>query len=357
MGEARHTDTSPASAALALWIDRRVDRFEAALLAVHGALRPRIEEYLAGSSGTQRQLLLRELLSVELEVRRRRGELPVADEYLSRFPADAAVVADVFGEDNLGTSPEADSVSLQVCTIASAEPPTSTRLGAHDTAEATRHRELRGGAMGSYRVVREVGRGGMGTVYQAYDPQLDRFVAIKVLSHVLCGDRDAVQQFLVEARAAAAIDHPNVATVFEIGQLVDGNFFIAMGYYEGQTLKDRLAGGPLGVTETWEIATQIARGLEAAHRRGIVHRDIKPSNLLLTREGVVKLVDFGLARMDRWQHAKEGNPLGTLAYMSPEQLRGKVVDARTDLWSLGVVVYELLTARHPFRTENAEADD
>lgn len=216
--------------------------------------------------------------------------------------------------------------------------------------------ELRPGhTVGHYRIVERIGAGGMGTVYRARDTRLDREVALKFLpAHVSAGD-DAEKRLLLEAKTAASLDHPNVCTVHEIGETDDGRLFIAMALYEGETLKDHLQRGPLSVKETIEIAVQIARGLAAAHARGIVHRDVKPGNVILTTGGTVKLLDFGLAKLADSTLTRPGATPGTVVYMSPEQARGDPLNRRTDLWSLGIVLYEMLTGVRPFRGGNDHA--
>lgn len=214
---------------------------------------------------------------------------------------------------------------------------------------------LVGQTVGKYRVLERVGGGGMGIVYKAIDTKLDRTVALKFLQSRLGTDDSAAERFRLEARAVAALEHPNVCTLHEIGETEDGQLYLTMPLYEGETLQQRIARGPLPVGEAVGIATQIARGLAKAHARGIVHRDIKPSNVLVTSDGVVKVLDFGIAKLADVTLTGAAGPLGTVAYMSPEQLQGARVDHRTDLWSLGVVLYEMLTGRHPFLTGGAGA--
>ncbi len=206
-----------------------------------------------------------------------------------------------------------------------------------------------GREVGRYRILAQVGRGGMGTVYRAHDPRLGRDVALKFLPSHLRASGEAEERLLIEARAAAALEHPNVCTVYEIGETEDGQPFIAMALYQGETLKERLRRGPLLPAEAVDVAIQMARGLGAAHERGILHRDVKPGNVMLTGEGTVKLLDFGLAKMADVGVTRPGTTPGTLAYMSPEQVQGEALDRRTDLWSLGVVLYEMLTGERPFR--------
>src|SRR5215467_4158812 len=209
-----------------------------------------------------------------------------------------------------------------------------------------------------YRLEERLGAGGMGVLYRATDLKLGRAVAIKLLARHLVSDETAKARFVREARAASALDHPNIATIYEIEE-AKGELFIAMALYEGETLQQRLEKGRFGVEEALEVLRQVALGLEAAHRVGIVHRDIKPANVLITNTGTVKILDFGLAKLVSDSKAQTmteaGQAMGTILYMSPEQLRGESVDARSDLWSLGVLAYELLAGASPFQTERNAA--
>jgi formylglycine-generating enzyme required for sulfatase activity len=204
-----------------------------------------------------------------------------------------------------------------------------------------------GETVSHYRVLEELGGGAMGVVYKAQDTRLKRLVALKFLPPALTRDADAKQRFVQEAEAASALDDPHVGTIYDIDESADGRVFIAMAFYEGETLKKHIQRGPLPIDRAVSFATQIAQGLAAAHEAGIVHRDIKPANVMITRRDEVKIVDFGIAKLSGADLTRTGSSLGTVAYMAPEQFRG-LVDARVDLWALGIVLYEMLTGRRPF---------
>jgi eukaryotic-like serine/threonine-protein kinase len=212
--------------------------------------------------------------------------------------------------------------------------------------------DQRGREIAHYRILDEMGRGGMGVVYRARDVRLDRVVALKFLTSSLTSVEDAKRRFMAEARAASAIEHPNVASLYEIGETEDGRTYLVFACYDGETLDARIARGPAPWEEAVALTRQIAAGLTAAHAKGVVHRDIKPGNIMLTPDGWVKILDFGVATMSGTEGAGRRQRLGTPSYMSPEQIRGEHVDARADLWSLGVVFYELLTGEKPFRNDH-----
>ena len=209
-------------------------------------------------------------------------------------------------------------------------------------------------AVGRYEIVRRLGSGATGVVYLARDPSLGRHVALKLLSPQLSHDVTGVRRFTDEARAASRLDNPHITAVYEIGRSGDDRLFIAMAYHEGETLRDRIARGAVPVAEAVRIAGDVADGLSAAHAQGIVHRDIKPENILLTARGAC-IVDFGIAKVAGETLTRTGAAVGTAAYMSPEQTRGARVDCRSDLWSLGVVLYEMITGHRPFRADGGEA--
>jgi TolB-like protein/Tfp pilus assembly protein PilF/tRNA A-37 threonylcarbamoyl transferase component Bud32 len=210
-----------------------------------------------------------------------------------------------------------------------------------------------GKTISHYKILKKLGGGGMGVVYKAEDTKLKRIVALKFLPPELIRDEEAKQRFIHEARAASALDHPNICTIHEIGGTEDGKMFIAMAYYEGETLKKKIERGALAADEALKLALQIASGLSKAHEKGIIHRDIKPANVMVTSDGVAKIVDFGLAKAaGRTVLTKDNTTVGTVAYMSPEQAQGEAMDHRTDIWSFGVVFYEMITGQLPFRGEH-----
>ncbi len=214
-----------------------------------------------------------------------------------------------------------------------------------------------GKTISHYQILEKIGGGGMGEVYKAMDTKLHRPVAMKFLPPDLIRDEEARQRFVHEARAASALDHPNIGTIYEIDES-DGHFFIAMAYYEGDTLKDKIeyAKPALNTKEVINITIQIAQGLVRAHSKNIVHRDIKPANILMTEDGQVKIIDFGLAKLKgHTMLTKTGTTLGTVAYMSPEQTRGEMVDQRSDIWAVGVMLYQMLAGELPFKGDYEQA--
>ena len=223
-----------------------------------------------------------------------------------------------------------------------------------------------GTKLGPYEILAPIGAGGMGEVYRAKDPRLGREVAVKVLPASFSQDPDRLKRFEQEARAAGVLNHPGITAVYDFGTAADQSPYIVTELLEGETLRNRLLTGPLPVRKAIDYAVQIAKGLAAAHEKGIVHRDLKPENLFLTKDGRVKILDFGLAKLkpETGQDGKTdmntvsgatepGVVLGTMGYMSPEQVRGKAADRRSDLFAFGTILYEMLAGQRAFRGDTA----
>ncbi len=224
-------------------------------------------------------------------------------------------------------------------------------------------RELRvitmiGQTLSHYRILEKIGEGAMAVIFKARDERIGRIVALKLLPpYISSAGKESIrlarQRFILEAIAASSLDHRHIGTIYEIAETEGGETFIAMAYYEGESLEQKISRGPLELDEAITITMQMAQALVKVHQNGIVHRDIKPANILVTKEGSAKLIDFGLAKLaDATRITRRGTTVGTLAYMSPEQAGGDDVDERTDLWSLGVVLFEMLTGQRAFRGDN-----
>ena len=211
-----------------------------------------------------------------------------------------------------------------------------------------------GDHIGHHQIIEQIGAGGMGIVYQAFDTRLQRHVALKFLPASLHDDEASRQRFMSEARAASRLDHPNICVIHDVDETPEGHMYITMPHYQGETLAARLKRGRVALPDTLAIAIQVADGLAAAHARDIVHRDIKPANIMLTEQGMVKLLDFGIAKMANNKLTGSGMNVGTLAYMAPEQLHGQEMDGRADIWALGVTTYEMLTGKTAFDGKGAK---
>ena len=314
-------------------LDRLCDAFEKAWKS-DSLTSPQLEDYLNQLPAELHSAALRELLSIERSYRRRRG-LPFSiDGYRSRFPQFIANLE--------GALPDSSSEAIRI------------QLAA-------------GQQFGHYTVAEWIGAGGMGAVYRAIDHKLQREVALKTLHNRLDWDAEALERIRVEARSLAALNHPNIVTVHDFFEL-EGIACIVLELLEGETLADRLRRGAIPPPETLRLASQLARGLAAAHDRNIVHRDLKPRNIFITRDGVPKLLDFGLARLigpasvppsseGDVSATAHGTRIGTVGYMSPEQVRGEPVDARSDVFSFGCVLYETLHGNAPFRRSTISETD
>ena len=322
MKDAGRTDPDPIFPSRMRRLDDAYVRFDAEWQA---GRRPRIEDYLDGLSEADRTRLLRDLLAVELEFRRGRGEGPTPEDYETRFPGQSSVIVEVFDR------------------TASWMPAQTLSHGSVSLPEK----------FGRYRVLSRLGGGGMGAVYLAHDSKLDRHVAMKVPLFTDADGPPVAERFLREARAAAALHHPNLCPIHDVGQ-IEGIFFLTMAHIEGRSLSDHLRDGrPIEFRKAAILVRSLALAMAEAHRAGVIHRDLKPSNIMITRRGVPVIIDFGLARRTGRNDVRltaSGAALGTPAYMPPEQLKGLRADVGpcSDIYSLGVVLYELLAGQLPF---------
>lgn len=298
---------------IALLVDKICDQFESSWKA---GSRPSIESFLSEVDVSTRPTLLTELIQVDICYRRQLGELPHLGEYLSRFPNESLAIASIDADSNGELEP-------------TAEPP---------------------GKLAGYQLIQIIGSGSFGKVWKAWDETVCRFVAIKVPKEDVLPSSPIVQNFEREAKAAARLVHPNVVTVYE-ADFFDGAFYIACQYVDGPTLEELFKQQPPSHKDSAKIIAKLADGLSHAHSMNLVHRDIKPANILMNPQGEPLLTDFGLAKWMDTLHtiAGRGEVIGTVPYMSPEQATGGVIDVRSDVWSLGVVLYELLTRFRPFQ--------
>jgi serine/threonine protein kinase len=337
-------------------VDEACDRFEGAWRA---GQRPRIEEYLAAAPEPERPELLRQLLALEVELRSEEGENPTPEEYQRRFPGHAELIEAVFAQasrDGSGrTSDSREGATTphrppapQAAGDAGPPPPSGSPPPVPDS-------------ISRYRVVRRLGAGAFGDVYLAHDGVMDRQVAIKVPSVRLLATERAREEFLREARSVSRLQHEGIVRAHDFGQEADGRCYIVYEFIDGASLAERIkpertAADPLPPDEAARIVAQVAEALHYAHLQGLVHRDIKPANILLDQEGRPKVADFGLAVREEDLAGERGRLAGTLQYMSPEQVRreGHRLDGRSDIYSLGVVLYELLCGRRPFTATTSD---
>ncbi|MDZ4689426.1 MAG: protein kinase, partial [Planctomycetaceae bacterium] len=329
-------------------IDLQCDRFEAEFASDK---RPRLEEFLGDVAESVRLPLFRGLLELELELRRRAGELPQRDDYAKRFEPYASIVDLVFAELNAGPSRRfsARSAARDSSVKGTAA---DTSQGPSRPAPAEPSPPLT--QVARFLIEKRLGEGAFGAVYKARDPQLDRDVALKVPHAGALSSKDDRERFLREARAAAGLHHANICPVHEVGTTSDGRDYIVMAFIDGKPLSKVLqSGAKLTERQIASVVRKLAQALDEAHQKGVIHRDLKPANIMINRKGEPVIMDFGLARRaspSDPQLSHSGQIMGTPAYMSPEQARGdtKTVGPATDVYSLGIVLYEMLCGQRPF---------
>ena len=331
-------------------MDDACDRFEAAWKA---GLRPQIEDYLEETAGPERSVLWHELLVLELVYRRRQGEQPTPEEYRARFPARANLVGKALGEADLSVrqDPQSPTGSYHP----GWESPDTEGSPAQPTEKSIR--KAGWPEIADYDILAELGHGGMGVIYQARQHQLNRLVALKMIRAGIQARPEELDRFRLEAEAVARLHHANIVQIYDIGE-VAGLPFVALELLEGGSLADRLAGTPHPGRQAAELMVTLARAIHAAHLAGIVHRDLKPSNVLFDRDGIPKIVDFGLAKRLEVKEGptQTGQVMGTPSYMAPEQARGQIreVGPAADVYALGAILYEMLTGRPPFKGTTPE---
>ena len=326
-------------------MDDACDRFEAAWKA---GLRPRIEDYLGETVGPERSALWHDLLVLELVYRRRQGERPTPEEYQTRFPAQVNLVSKALGEADLSVPQDPQSFTgLYHSGWESPDPEGSLAQLPEKSIRKAGWPEI-----DDYDILAELGHGGMGVVYQARQHQLNRLVALKMIRAGIQARPKDLDRFRLEAEAVARLHHANIVQIYDIGEAA-GLPFVALELLEGGSLADRLAGTPQPGRQAAELMVTLARAIHAAHQAGIVHRDLKPSNVLFDRDGIPKIVDFGLAKRLEVKEGptQTGQVMGTPSYMAPEQARGQIreVGPAADVYALGAILYEMLTGRPPFK--------
>ena len=331
-------------------MDDACDRFEVAWQA---GLRPRIEDYLEETAGPERSALWHDLLVLELVYRRRQGERPTPEEYRARFPARVNLVGKALGEADLSVPQDSQSPA------GSYHPGWESPDLEGTLAQLPEKSIPKAGwpAIADYDILAELGHGGMGVIYQARQHQLNRLVALKMIRAGIQARPEELDRFRLEAEAVARLHHANIVQIYDIGE-VAGLPFVALELLEGGSLADRLAGTPHPGRQAAELMVTLARAIHAAHLAGIVHRDLKPSNVLFDRDGIPKIVDFGLAKRLEVKEGptQTGQVMGTPSYMAPEQARGQIreVGPAADVYALGAILYEMLTGRPPFKGTTPE---
>jgi len=327
-------------------IDQVCDGFESSMKAGRGVS---IESHLAMVSEFERAQLLGKLLKLEFEYRRSRGDSPTRSGYSDRFPAYAEVLDSVFGNPASQDTVDAtlDQHASTAVYVRIGDDGLQPTLPLARTASAA---DKKLSDFGDYELLNEIARGGMGVVFKARQKRLDRVVALKMIISGDLAGAEEVQRFQAEAESAAQLDHPHIVPVYDVGE-IDGRHYLTMGYVEGQSLKQRLAEGPLPPREAAEMMATVALAIQHAHEQGIIHRDLKPANILLDQLGHPRVTDFGLAKRAGRDSGltASGQVMGTPSYMPPEQASGRTNDVGTeaDVYSLGATLYHLLTGRPP----------